>query len=51
MSVNMSVDRAASTLVDVPRGLAGVAVTDTALGDVRGREGRQLGESRFNILV
>ncbi|MFI2351166.1 citrate synthase [Streptomyces sp. NPDC019443] len=25
--------------VDVPRGLAGVVVTDTALGDVRGREG------------
>ncbi|MHB9858536.1 citrate synthase [Streptomyces sp. YIM S03343] len=35
----MSVNGAASTLVDVPRGLAGVAVTDTALGDVRGREG------------
>ncbi|MCQ4207609.1 citrate synthase/methylcitrate synthase [Streptomyces longispororuber] len=26
-------------VVDVPRGLAGVVVTDTALGDVRGREG------------
>ncbi|WNO71850.1 citrate synthase/methylcitrate synthase [Streptomyces sp. AM8-1-1] len=25
--------------MDVPRGLAGVVVTDTALGDVRGREG------------
>ncbi|MFE6774643.1 citrate synthase [Streptomyces sp. NPDC057702] len=25
--------------IDVPRGLAGVVVTDTALGDVRGREG------------
>ncbi|MEV6782554.1 citrate synthase/methylcitrate synthase [Streptomyces sp. NPDC051098] len=25
--------------LDVPRGLAGVVVTDTALGDVRGREG------------
>ncbi|MFD1658645.1 citrate synthase/methylcitrate synthase [Streptomyces caeni] len=31
--------RAASTSVDVPRGLAGVVVTDTALGDVRGQEG------------
>ncbi|SFX93555.1 Citrate synthase [Streptomyces atratus] len=27
------------TPLDVPRGLAGVVVTDTALGDVRGREG------------
>ncbi|MFF4406375.1 citrate synthase/methylcitrate synthase [Streptoverticillium reticulum] len=27
------------TLTEVPRGLAGVVVTDTALGDVRGREG------------
>ncbi|MGW4137619.1 citrate synthase/methylcitrate synthase [Streptomyces mirabilis] len=27
------------TPVDVPRGLSGVVVTDTALGDVRGREG------------
>ncbi|MFE7466703.1 citrate synthase [Streptomyces sp. NPDC057499] len=27
------------TSLDVPRGLAGVVVTDTALGDVRGREG------------
>ncbi|CAM5377818.1 citrate synthase/methylcitrate synthase [Streptomyces abikoensis] len=26
-------------ITDVPRGLAGVVVTDTALGDVRGREG------------
>ncbi|QNS03672.1 citrate synthase/methylcitrate synthase [Streptomyces xanthii] len=26
-------------VIDVPRGLAGVVVTDTALGDVRGREG------------
>ena len=25
--------------IEVPRGLAGVVVTDTALGDVRGREG------------
>ncbi|MYT74150.1 MULTISPECIES: citrate synthase/methylcitrate synthase [unclassified Streptomyces] len=29
----------ATSVVDVPRGLAGVVVTDTALGDVRGREG------------
>lgn len=29
----------AATAVDVPRGLAGVVVTDTKLGDVRGREG------------
>ncbi|MEU6845386.1 citrate synthase/methylcitrate synthase [Streptomyces sp. NPDC046716] len=29
----------ATPVVDVPRGLAGVVVTDTALGDVRGREG------------
>ncbi|MFD7297125.1 citrate synthase/methylcitrate synthase [Streptomyces sp. NPDC059897] len=28
-----------ATTVDVPRGLAGVVVTDTELGDVRGREG------------
>ncbi|MFG2881625.1 citrate synthase/methylcitrate synthase [Streptomyces sp. NPDC048297] len=34
----MSVNRTA-TLVDVPRGLAGVVVTDTRIGDVRGREG------------
>ncbi|HEV2634891.1 MAG TPA: citrate synthase/methylcitrate synthase [Actinocrinis sp.] len=27
------------TLIDVPRGLKGVVVTDTELGDVRGREG------------
>lgn len=27
------------TPLDVPRGLAGVVVTETALGDVRGREG------------
>ena len=26
-------------LVEVPRGLKGVVVTDTALGTVRGREG------------
>ncbi|MFF3378304.1 citrate synthase [Streptomyces sp. NPDC002680] len=29
----------ATTAVDVPRGLAGVVVTDTRIGDVRGREG------------
>jgi citrate synthase len=35
----MPITRAASPSVDVPRGLAGVVVTDTALGDVRGLEG------------
>ncbi|MEU1198004.1 citrate synthase/methylcitrate synthase [Streptomyces sp. NPDC005813] len=36
----MPINRAASTTsVDVPRGLAGVVVTDTRLGDVRGLEG------------
>ncbi|MFD9331471.1 citrate synthase/methylcitrate synthase [Streptomyces sp. NPDC060065] len=35
----MSISRAAATSVDVPRGLAGVVVTDTELGDVRGLEG------------
>ncbi|GAA4017223.1 citrate synthase/methylcitrate synthase [Streptomyces plumbiresistens] len=35
----MSVNRSAAALVDVPRGLAGVVVTDTEIGDVRGREG------------
>ncbi|MGI5136289.1 MULTISPECIES: citrate synthase/methylcitrate synthase [unclassified Streptomyces] len=35
----MPISRAAATSVDVPRGLAGVVVTDTALGDVRGLEG------------
>ncbi|WP_306318102.1 MULTISPECIES: citrate synthase/methylcitrate synthase [unclassified Streptomyces] len=36
----MSINGTASTPVaDVPRGLAGVVVTDTELGDVRGREG------------
>ncbi|MFF5497107.1 citrate synthase/methylcitrate synthase [Streptomyces aquilus] len=35
----MSVNRAAATLVDVPRGLAGVVVTETEIGDVRGVEG------------
>jgi citrate synthase len=37
--VIMSVSRSAATLVDVPRGLAGVVVTDTRVGDVRGLEG------------
>ncbi|WP_328344161.1 citrate synthase [Streptomyces violaceus] len=35
----MSVNRSAATLLDVPRGLAGVVVTDTRIGDVRGLEG------------
>jgi citrate synthase len=35
----MSVNRSEGTLVDVPRGLAGVVVTDTEIGDVRGVEG------------
>src|SRR3954463_2775529 len=35
----MSVNRSAAALVDVPRGFAGVVVTDTEVGDVRGREG------------
>lgn len=35
----MSNNRAAATVVDVPRGLAGVVVTDTRIGDVRGLEG------------
>ncbi|MFH9822832.1 citrate synthase/methylcitrate synthase [Streptomyces bobili] len=35
----MSVNRSAATLVEVPRGLAGVVVADTEVGDVRGREG------------
>ncbi|MER5766402.1 citrate synthase/methylcitrate synthase [Streptomyces sp. NPDC001985] len=34
-----STTASASASVAVPRGLAGVVVTDTALGDVRGREG------------
>jgi citrate synthase len=36
---DMSVNRSAATLVEVPRGLAGVVVTDTRIGDVRGLEG------------
>ncbi|GGM09268.1 citrate synthase [Streptomyces fumigatiscleroticus] len=35
----MSVNRSAVTLVDVPRGLSGVVVTETEIGDVRGAEG------------
>ncbi|GAA3294940.1 citrate synthase/methylcitrate synthase [Streptomyces cinereospinus] len=35
----MSTNRSASLAVDVPRGLAGVVVTDTRIGDVRGLEG------------
>ncbi|MFE2826716.1 citrate synthase/methylcitrate synthase [Streptomyces sp. NPDC059271] len=35
----MPINRTASPSVDVPRGLAGVVVTDTELGDVRGLEG------------
>ncbi|WAZ24582.1 citrate synthase/methylcitrate synthase [Streptomyces cinnabarinus] len=35
----MSVNRSATTLIEAPRGLAGVVVTDTAIGDVRGLEG------------
>ncbi|GGX27332.1 citrate synthase/methylcitrate synthase [Streptomyces lomondensis] len=35
----MSVNRSATALVDAPRGLAGVVVTDTRIGDVRGLEG------------
>ncbi|MGV9247610.1 citrate synthase/methylcitrate synthase [Streptomyces sp. NPDC003710] len=35
----MAINRAATASIDVPRGLAGVVVTDTALGDVRGLEG------------
>ncbi|MGW3987086.1 citrate synthase [Streptomyces sp. NPDC004830] len=35
----MSVNRSAGALLEAPRGLAGVVVTDTRIGDVRGREG------------
>ncbi|MFE2422394.1 citrate synthase/methylcitrate synthase [Streptomyces hokutonensis] len=35
----MSISRAAATRIEVPRGLAGVVVTDTRIGDVRGTEG------------
>jgi citrate synthase len=35
----MAVNRSVGALVEVPRGLAGVVVTDTEIGDVRGVEG------------
>ncbi|MER5199155.1 citrate synthase/methylcitrate synthase [Streptomyces sp. NPDC002755] len=35
----MSVNLSAAPSIDVPRGLAGVVVADTEVGDVRGREG------------
>ncbi|MFF9287363.1 citrate synthase [Streptomyces griseosporeus] len=35
----MTVNRSVATRVEVPRGLAGVVVTDTEVGDVRGLEG------------
>ncbi|MFF5366745.1 citrate synthase [Streptomyces sp. NPDC013187] len=35
----MSVNRSATALLEAPRGLAGVVVTDTRIGDVRGVEG------------
>ncbi|MFF5405693.1 citrate synthase/methylcitrate synthase [Streptomyces misionensis] len=35
----MAINRTATPLVDVPRGLSGVVVTETEIGDVRGREG------------
>jgi citrate synthase len=35
----MSINRAVATRIEVPRGLAGVVVTDTRIGDVRGIEG------------
>ncbi|MFE2882041.1 citrate synthase/methylcitrate synthase [Streptomyces sp. NPDC059272] len=35
----MSSNRATATRIEVPRGLAGVVVTDTRIGDVRGIEG------------
>ncbi|MFR0356752.1 citrate synthase/methylcitrate synthase [Streptomyces sediminimaris] len=35
----MSVNSSAAVTIDVPRGLAGVVVTDTEVGDVRGLEG------------
>ncbi|MFB6672827.1 citrate synthase/methylcitrate synthase [Streptomyces sp. NPDC056390] len=35
----MPINGTTATPVDAPRGLAGVVVTDTELGDVRGREG------------
>ncbi|MEU1012006.1 citrate synthase/methylcitrate synthase [Streptomyces sp. NPDC005890] len=35
----MAINRTATPLVDAPRGLAGVVVAETEIGDVRGREG------------
>ncbi|WP_405868710.1 citrate synthase [Streptomyces sp. NBC_00005] len=35
----MSINKSAAATIDVPRGLAGVVVTDTEIGDVRGLEG------------
>ncbi|EST34451.1 citrate synthase/methylcitrate synthase [Streptomyces roseochromogenus] len=35
----MAINRTATPLIDAPRGLAGVVVTETEIGDVRGREG------------
>ncbi|MFJ8035227.1 citrate synthase [Streptomyces sp. NPDC096032] len=35
----MAINRTATPLVEAPRGLAGVVVTETEVGDVRGREG------------
>ncbi|WP_317445816.1 citrate synthase/methylcitrate synthase [Streptomyces collinus] len=35
----MAIKNTATPLVEVPRGLAGVVVTETEIGDVRGREG------------
>ncbi|MEU1655282.1 citrate synthase/methylcitrate synthase [Streptomyces griseofuscus] len=35
----MAINRTTTPLVDVPRGLAGVVVTETEIGDVRGQEG------------
>ncbi|MEU9331883.1 citrate synthase/methylcitrate synthase [Streptomyces sp. NPDC048290] len=39
MSASSSINSPAAALADVPRGLAGVVVADTEVGDVRGREG------------
>jgi len=38
-NIDKTAARAADGLIDVPRGLAGVAVTQTEIGDVRGGEG------------
>ncbi|ARP72718.1 citrate synthase/methylcitrate synthase [Streptomyces pluripotens] len=35
----MAINRTPTPLIDAPRGLAGVVVADTEIGDVRGREG------------